>query len=73
MSKTTFFSIIVQQMHQQCDREFRSYKKYRILNRGLFATFFYACFCQILCICLSYFIVFCDIILKGECYACYFY
>ena len=54
-------------------REFRSCKKYRILNRGLFTTFFYAYFCQILCIYLSYFIVFCDIILKGECYACYYY
>lgn len=54
-------------------REFRSYKKYRILNRGLFTTFFCAYFCQILCIYISYFIVFCDIILMGECYACYYY
>ena len=29
------------------NREFRSCKKYRILNRGLFTTFFYAYFCQI--------------------------
>ena len=54
-------------------REFRSCKKYRILNRGLFTTFFNAYFCQISCICLSYFIVFCDIIFKGEYYACYYY
>lgn len=58
---------------EKVSQEFRSYKNHRILNRGLFTTFFYACFCQILCIYLSYFIVFCVIILKGECYACYYY
>ena len=36
------------------------------------ALFFYF-FCQIICFCISYYLVFCDIIVLGDIYACYNY
>lgn len=44
-----------------------------ILNIALKQALFFYFFCQIICFCISYYLVFCDIIVLGDIYACYNY